>query len=86
MIIGHLELLRISSIHHLTLWQRYGVDYIVGLAEKMRPNFLTYDYVVEEPGENKYDIIVGNPPYVEDFKSGLTLSKRYGNIYANVKR
>ncbi len=23
MIIGHLELLRISSIHHLTLWQRF---------------------------------------------------------------
>lgn len=47
----------------LCILKRYGVDYIVGLAEKMRPNFLTYDYVVEEPGENKYDIIVGNPPY-----------------------
>lgn len=28
----------------LCILKRYGVDYIVGLAEKMRPNFLTYDY------------------------------------------
>lgn len=29
-------------------------------------------------------MIVGNPPYVEDNKSGLELTERYGNIYANV--
>lgn len=34
MIIGHLELLRISSIHHLTLWQRHDDDYTFGIGVK----------------------------------------------------
>lgn len=72
----------------LCILKRYGVDYIVGLAEKMRPNFLTYDYVVEEPGENKYDIIVGNPPY-EDFIRGIEVKIPAGTTtpsYESVNR
>lgn len=68
----------------LCILKRYGANYICGIAKVLLPNFFTYDYVVTEPGERKFDIIVGNPPYVEDFKSGLTLKERYGNIYANV--
>lgn len=58
----------------LCILKRYGVDYIVGLAEKMRPNFLTYDYVVEEPGENKYDII--------DYDKNAATTRRF---YATVQ-
>lgn len=68
----------------LCILERYGVGFICGLSEIMRPHFFTYDYIFSEPGDKQYDIIVGNPPYVEDFKSGLKPPKRYGNIYANV--
>lgn len=72
--------LRIS----LCVLKRYGAKFSYGLAEVMQLNFFTYDYVVTEPDEKRFDIIVGNPPYIEDFKSGLSLKDRYGNIYANV--
>lgn len=68
----------------LCILKRCGAEYTYGLSRLLLPNFFTYDYVMAEPGENKFDIIVGNPPYVEDFKSDLALTKRYGNIYANV--
>lgn len=51
----------------------------------LNASFSTIDFVSHTPDNVvKYDIIVGNPPYVEDSKSGLQLDTRYGNIYANV--
>lgn len=64
--------------------EHFGARAIQGLDELMRGNFYSYDYVMQKPGQEQYDIIVGNPPYVEDSKSGLNLEKKYGNIYANV--
>lgn len=63
----------------------YGIEMGIGLSEIMKNNFFTYDYITTEPDEDrKYSIIVGNPPYVEDFRSELVLPIKYGNIYANV--
>lgn len=63
--------------------KRYGVKRCYRLSKVMKPNFYSYDYV-QQQHKQTYHIIVGNPPYVEDLKSGLDLSVRYGNIYANV--
>lgn len=62
-----------------------GVDYCTGLGNIMNRRFTSFDFITDEAEfEDKYHIVVGNPPYVEDSKSGLELSNRYGNIYANI--
>lgn len=70
---------------YLFCLHRYGVEVSTGISEVLNKSFMNYDYV-SNCSENiaKYDIIVGNPPYVEDSKCGLALEKSYGNIYANV--
>lgn len=70
---------------YLSCLHRYGVEVSIGISEVLNKSFMNYDYV-SNCSENiaKYDIIVGNPPYVEDSKCGLALEKSYGNIYANV--
>lgn len=60
------------------------VNYL-DLANMLIGNFTTYDFVTGIPPiPGKFNIIIGNPPYVEDSKSGLCLADKYGNIYANV--
>ncbi len=61
-----------------------GTKFCRGLGCMMNRRFTTYDFVEEKQAEIKFDVIVGNPPYVEDSKSGLSPAKKYGNIYANV--
>lgn len=69
----------------LCVLHRFGIGKCAGLAGVMRGNFHSYDYVTQIPdGNAKYSVIVGNPPYVEDAKSGLAPMIRYGNVYANV--
>lgn len=68
----------------LLILERYGARFISGIAKILEKCFSKYDYVVSNIQPQKYDFIVGNPPYVEDSKSGLKHKKRYGNIYANV--
>ena len=48
-------------------------------------NFTVFDFVSHDGRiTGTYHVIIGNPPYVEDSKCGLTLQSKYGNIYANV--
>ena len=62
-----------------------GVDYCIGLGNVMNRRFTSFDFIADEVSfEDKYHIVIGNPPQVEDFKSGLELSDKYGNIYANI--
>lgn len=69
----------------LCVLHRYGVQKSVGLAKVLNLSFDSYDYVSTVPDHNiKYDIIIGNPPYVEDLKSTSVPTVKYGNIYANV--
>ncbi|WP_159459222.1 Eco57I restriction-modification methylase domain-containing protein [Helcococcus massiliensis] len=67
----------------LFVLNRYGAEKIRGISSILLANFYCYDFITSPNENDKYDLIVGNPPYVEDTKSGLSLNKRYGNIYAN---
>lgn len=65
--------------------ERFGTDKITGISRALNNCFTSYDYVTESvDNAPKYDIIVGNPPYVEDSKSQSKPKVKYGNIYANV--
>lgn len=78
------ESIKITKIRILLfVLERYGAENIEGIIDILDNNFTQYDFITEFKN-NTYDIIVGNPPYVEDNKSGLELKVRYGNIYANV--
>ena len=69
----------------LCVLNRHGVSKVKGLSRVMESCFASYDFVSTKPDiSKKYDIIIGNPPYVEDSKSDSTPTTRYGNIYANV--
>lgn len=69
----------------LCVLQRYGAAKVKGLSEILNSCYECYDYVENKPRvENKYDIIIGNPPYVEDAKSASNPETKYGNIYANM--
>lgn len=64
---------------------RYGVKKCLNIDKILNKNFSNKDFISKTPNlGRKFDLIIGNPPYVEDSKSGLKLSKNYGNIYANV--
>ena len=69
----------------LCVLHRHGVSKIKGLARIIEPCFASYDFVSSTPNLNEqYDLIIGNPPYVEDTKSETKPTVKYGNIYANV--
>lgn len=54
-------------------------------AKIINANMYVKDFVdIERDKFKKYDVIIGNPPYVEDSKSISRPKNKYGNIYANV--
>ena len=64
---------------------RYGLRKCSSIETILNKNFYNKDFISKTPSFGLYfDIIIGNPPYVEDGKSGLKLTEKYGNIYANV--
>lgn len=59
------------------------------LAKILKNNFYNYDFISESNKiNNMFDLIVGNPPYVEYARYSLKekLVNNYGNIYADVIR
>lgn len=69
----------------ILILNRYGISKVIGLAEVLKECFFNRDFVTEIPKKRKkYDVIIGNPPYVEDTRSDSKPLKKYGNIYANV--
>ena len=62
-------------------------SYYKKIAKILFNNFSNVDFVCEFKNINKkFDIIIGNPPYVEygKFDNNSLLTKGYGNIYADV--
>lgn len=68
----------------LCVLHRYGPARLRGLSAVLNGCFSSYDFIQKMPDAQRYDIIVGNPPYVEDWKSDPAPERRYGNIYGNV--
>lgn len=65
--------------------RRYGLKRCSSIDKILNENFTNKDFISKTPNlGHRFDLIIGNPPYVEDSKSKLKLAKKYGNIYANV--
>lgn len=62
-----------------------NLETIKDIRKILNRNITCKDYIKNVYKNNKqFDIIVGNPPYVEDNKYEGKLSEKYGNIYCNV--
>ena len=70
----------------LYVLNKFDSTNISGLSHILNEKFFQCDFVnnSNKCGAQKYDIILGNPPYVEDSRATLFYFERYGNIYANV--
>lgn len=56
----------------------------VRLARILNKNFTTQDYIINDHITPRFDIVVGNPPYVEYGKLPVKPKTNYGNSYADV--
>ena len=57
------------------------------IANTLNSQFMNSDFVLKSSEiKNKFDVIIGNPPYVEygKFESRSELENKFGNIYADV--
>lgn len=70
---------------YLYVLNRYGVERTIGICKKMIDKFFSIDFINKPNNfDKKFEIIIGNPPYVEDSKCNTIPLKKYGNVYANV--
>lgn len=70
---------------YLYLLNRYGVERTIGVCKTFKSNFYSYDFINYNNEINRsFDILIGNPPYVEDSKCDTIPLIKYGNVYANV--
>ena len=68
----------------LAVLKKCGPELACSMVDAINASFTTYDFVnPPEQFDSKFDIIIGNPPYVEDSKYGA-LNDKYGNIYCNI--
>ncbi len=69
----------------LCVAENFDASYCKGVGNVLNQNITSYDFVSGQvKTTKKFNLIVGNPPYVEDSKCGLKLTTKFGNIYANV--
>lgn len=70
----------------LYVLNRYDVDRIRGISASFDGRYETFDFINFNHGDvkHRFDIIIGNPPYVEDSKCDTEPLIKYGNVYANV--
>lgn len=59
-------------------------NYAVRLARILNKIFTTQDYIINDHITPRFDIVVGNPPYVEYGKLPVKPKTNYGNSYADV--
>lgn len=81
----NLESVEITRIRLFFLAIQYIKDEsrYMDIANILKENIYNIDFVTDSM-DKKFDIIIGNPPYVEDSKSFSIGINKYGNIYANI--
>lgn len=57
---------------------------VVELARILNKNLTTFDFISTNKFRSKFDIVVGNPPYIEYSKLPIKPIVQFGNTYANV--
>ena len=69
----NIESIKITKIRILlNILDKFGVETIIGISSFLIKNFYNYDFVTEKKDIPSFDIIIGNPPYVEVKKTGCT--------------
>lgn len=68
----------------LAVLKKCGPQLACSTVDVINSDFTAYDFVeLSEQFDFKYDIIIGNPPYVEDSNYGV-LTEKFGNVYCNI--